>query len=62
LFSRLDDDEVLDAIPNLVRIPLDEELVEEPIDIQKELHNCLVILDDCDTVQNKKVRLALEQL
>jgi len=58
----LDDDEVLDKIPNLVRLTLDEELVEHPIDIQNELKDCLVILDDCDTVQNKKIRLALETL
>ena len=60
LFSRLEDDEVLDAIPSLVRIQLDEELVENPIDIHTELKDCLVILDDIDTVNDKKIRLALE--
>jgi hypothetical protein len=60
LFSRLDEDKVLDsAKPN--RIELDEKCVENPIQPQ-ELENSLCVFDDIDTIPDLDVRHAIKKL
>lgn len=62
VFSRLDTDEVIDKLKP-IRIKIDEELVEDPIDIFEEFHNNdLVLFDDCDTIQNKSIRDAVSKI
>jgi hypothetical protein len=53
IFSRLKSDKVLDKLKP-VRITLDDELLEDPIEMS-ELENCFVIFDDCETITNKKL-------
>lgn len=60
LFSRVDDDKCLDELnPN--RILMDESLIKDPIH-PSELSNSLVVFDDTDTIPDKKLKDALNNL
>lgn len=62
VFSRLDSDEVIDKL-DPARIPIDESLIDDPIDIQTEMSNgALVLFDDIDTIKDDKIRHAVNQL
>lgn len=62
LFSRKDNDPILDKL-NPTRILINEELVNDPIDITKELSGgAIVLFDDVTTIQDDKVRKAVEKL
>lgn len=54
IFSRIEEDEVLDVF-NPVRIIINEELLEDPIDPIKELHDSICVFDDIDTITDKKL-------
>lgn len=54
LFSRVQKDEILDQYKP-IRVPLDEKLLENPIDVENELSHSLVIFDDIDTIRDKKL-------
>jgi hypothetical protein len=54
LISRKSEDKVLDN-ENPIRIVLNEELIESPIE-PKEVSNSLVVLDDVDTIPNKGIK------
>lgn len=60
VFSRLDEDDPIDVL-DPVRIEINEELIDEPID-PAELSNALVIFDDTDTIPNKKLNEAIRNL
>jgi len=62
VFSRKPSDPAIDHLyPN--RIMIDESLVTEPIDILSELADgALVLFDDCDTIQNDKVKKAVSKI
>lgn len=62
VFSRLQDDSSLDRISNLIRIPITNDLITDPIDIQEDFKNCCVIFDDCDTIGDKNHRRAVMQI
>jgi hypothetical protein len=53
VFSKLDDDDAIDRL-NPLRITIDEELLDNGIKIE-DLSNSLVIFDDTDTIQDKKL-------
>ena len=55
LISRLGSDEVLDDIEDLHRIPITEDITDYEVK-SDELEDSLVIFDDVDTFQNKKVK------
>lgn len=62
IFSRLDNDNVLDKFKP-IRIQLDESLIEDPIDIHNEFQKGdLVLFDDCDTIQDKKLKDTISKL
>lgn len=63
LFSRVDKDISIDnsGVP-IMRVLIDEALVENPIDIAKDLKDALVIFDDIDTISDKKIKTCLLQL
>jgi hypothetical protein len=48
----------------IIQIPIDEDLLENPIDLSKEIteKGALIIFDDVATVQNDKLRKAVEAL
>ena len=54
IFSNVMEDEALDVLKP-IRIPLDMNLVTDPIS-DEELSNTVVVFDDIDTEKNKKVR------
>jgi len=54
LFSSLDEDESLEPIKP-ERIILDDVFLNEPINLEAYRDSC-VIFDDCDTIQNKKIK------
>lgn len=46
-----------------MQIEIDEELVDNPIDIEKEIKDgCIIFFDDCHTVNNDKVKKELDKL
>jgi hypothetical protein len=61
LFSRLDEDDVLDQYKP-IRIELNYELVDDPINPVEELSNSLCIFDDTDTIKDKKIKTAITEL
>ena len=60
LFSRHEEEGTYRHIPH-VAVKLDEDFTKEPIDV-KVLENCLVVFDDCDNIQDKKILLAVKRL
>ena len=62
LFSRKSDDPALDKIKKINRIKIDSSLYEEPIDIEKEMKNTMVIFDDTDSIQDSKIKKAINSL
>lgn len=62
IFSRLDKDDVLDRLKP-IRVMLDNSLIEDPIDIHSEFQEGdLILFDDCDTIQDKKLKDAISKL
>lgn len=61
LFSKVDEDPSLKGIKNLIKIPLDEDLVDDPIE-PDELKNSLVIFDDTDTIRDKEIKKEIDSL
>lgn len=61
LFSKVSNDVSLKGIKNLIPIILDQELVDDEITCD-ELADSLVIMDDCDTISNKDILGAVNQL
>lgn len=62
LFSKVDDDVSLEGIKNIMRIDLDYQLVDDPMNVEEELSDCLVIFDDTDTIKDKEIRGAINSL
>lgn len=62
VFSLLGDDKGIDHLkPH--RIKINEELVENPIDIQSEISDDSIILfDDIDNLQDKKLQIAINKI
>lgn len=61
LFSNKPKDPVLDKYSYLVRIKLNDELVEDPLDLE-ELRNSLVIYDDIEYIPTKNIRIELDRV
>jgi hypothetical protein len=57
VFSAVDQDEPLDK-HDPIRIPLDESILDEPLNIN-DFVNSLIVFDDTDVVQNKHIRNAV---
>ena len=62
VFSRKTEDPTLDILKNLIRIPINNRLVDQPIDLTKDLCDCLVLFDDCNTIPEKKLQQAVSKL
>jgi len=61
LFSDVKNDPELDVLPNIVRINLDEEFLEDPPN--PELYrNGIALFDDIDSIQNPKIYRAVQNL
>ena len=58
LFSAVNEDEALDKFKNLKRVRIDENLVDDPIQ-PEDLADSLVIMDDIDSIGNKRIREAV---
>lgn len=61
LFSRREKDKVLDDIPKLERIAINDSLVSSPLSMTDFEHS-LVIFDDIDTIPDKKICKAVQKL
>lgn len=62
VFSRKDEDPAIDFLKP-VRIKIDESLINEPIDLTKELTSgALVLFDDVNTIQNDKLKKEVDKL
>ena len=55
IISKLDSDEVLDNLPNTQRLLINEDLIDIDIDYENDFSNCLVLIDDIDTINDKKL-------
>ncbi len=63
LFSKLKEDPSLDSIGDLLqRIPIDEEWIENPPEVEDVDESSMCIFDDIDTIEPKKVRNAVKSL
>lgn len=66
MFSRLDKDPSFDSLVNkniMIRIKVDESLITEPIDVINDIEKCsMVIFDDIDTISDKKILNALNNI
>ena len=60
LFSSVDEDKALDKY-DVIRVELDEDLLDEPLD-PIELENSLCVFDDTDTIRDKNIRNYLSSL
>ncbi len=61
LFSRRDSDRVLDEIPDLKRIAIDQTLVQQPLTMT-DFACSLVIFDDIDTITDASICRAVQKL
>jgi len=55
LFSDVEEDEEIDAIPGLTRFHLDEELAEKETINPRNFKDSICVFDDIDSIQNKKI-------
>jgi hypothetical protein len=67
LFSYKENDENYDAVKknhkrHFRKYYLDEELVKDPIDVEKELKNSLIVFDDIDQIGDKKIKACVQNL
>jgi len=61
IFSKVTDDKTLKDLKAIYRIPINDDLVKNPID-HTEFENSLILFDDIDTISNKNHAAALTQL
>ena len=61
LFSAISEDDSIDKIKNLIRIPISETLIADDL-TASEFENSCVIFDDCDTISNSKLRKAVMKI
>lgn len=61
LFSKVEDDPSLDDIENLVAVPMDENIVDAPIELD-EMQDCLCIFDDTDTIRDREISNEINHL
>lgn len=64
IFSRTDakNDPAFKGVKG-AQILIDETLIDDPIDIEKDIKGgSIVMFDDCNTIQNDKIRKAIEKL
>lgn len=65
IFSRTDvkNDKAFKNIKKITQITIDEDLIDDPIDIETEIsENTLVLFDDITTIQDKKLKDVIENL
>jgi len=55
LFSHLDSDETLDKVKGISRVKLDEDLIIEPLDMENDFYDSLVIFDDAISGLDKRI-------
>ncbi len=56
LFSKIDDDVSFRDIKGIKQINIDDDLIDDPIDVKKELKNSLCIFDDIDSIRDKDLQ------
>lgn len=61
IFSRKDEDAILDKLKP-IRIMIDDDLLDSPVDITKEANNCCFLFDDYNTIQDKELREAVSKI
>lgn len=61
LFSKVEGDVSLKGVRNVAPVALDQSIVDTPIDAT-ELADALVIFDDTDTIKDKKIKKAINDL
>jgi hypothetical protein len=61
LISKVQGDESLKGIKNLIRIPIDDSILDEEFEAE-DFADSLVIADDIDTVNDKEIREAIDHI
>lgn len=57
IFSRIDKDNAFtDRNIKMSKIDIDEDLIDEPIDVDNELSDSMVIFDDINTIRDKEIK------
>lgn len=63
IVSKVDKDKALTTLKlNLKKIPIDEDLIENPIDIENDLKNTMVVFDDINTIKDKNLKAEVNHL
>lgn len=63
IFSRVGTDQAFSRLGNnIIRIPIDKELIDHPLDILNELQDTLVLFDDCNTIQDDKLKKTVAKI
>ena len=62
IISDVDEDPELDCIPNVKRLKLDDELADKKPPKPEVFKNSIVLFDDIDSIQNKKVYAMIQNL
>jgi hypothetical protein len=60
VFSIIDEDEVIDKL-DPIRVILNDDLLDNPFDAE-ELEDSIILFDDIDTIQNKKLKYGISDL
>ena len=61
LLSTVDDDSSLKDV-KLKRVIIDEEMIHDPLDLKDFGKNCLILMDDIDTIRNKDIKASIDNL
>lgn len=61
VFSKVGSDEAFDRIKDVIRIPIDENLIEDPVEMS-ELSDSCVVFDDIDVISDKRVRETVQHI
>lgn len=62
MFSKLDDDKVIDELGGRIKRVKVETLATDPIDVTDIPEGSMVVFDDCDCIEDKKVNDAILKL
>ena len=61
LFSKVKNDPAFDHIKKMIKIPVDEKLMEDGVEAE-DVKNSLCIFDDIDTLHDKKVQVFIDKV
>ena len=62
ILSTVEEDKSLEDVKELQRVVLNEEWITDPLDIKDFGEDCLLMLDDIDTIRNRDIKNSVDEL